>query len=70
MATEKEMNELIGHAVSDAGFRKELLADPKAAAKASGYTLTKEQLAALKSPDGKGLAALLEERLPKYSGPL
>jgi len=70
MATEKEMHELIGRAVMDVGFRKKLLADPKAAAKEAGITLTKEQLVALKSPDGKGLAALLEERLPKFSGPL
>jgi hypothetical protein len=65
MATEKEMYELIGRAVVDAAFRQQLLADPVAAAQGAGYTLTQEQLAALNSAEGKGLAAVLEERLPK-----
>ncbi len=65
MATEKEMYELIGRAVVDHEFRAQLMADPEQAAKEAGYTLTSEQLAALKSTDGKGLAAILNERLPK-----
>ena len=65
MATEKEMYELVGRAVIDAAFREQLLADPAGAAAAAGYALTAEQLAALKSADGQGLAALLEDRLPK-----
>ncbi|MBM3133917.1 MAG: hypothetical protein FJZ89_01230 [Chloroflexi bacterium] len=68
MATEKEMYELIGRAVMDAEFRKKLMADPEQAAKEAGFTLTAEQLAALKSAEGKGLAAVLEERLPKTLG--
>jgi len=65
MATEKEMYELIGRAVADAEFRKKLMEDPQAAAQELGYTLTEEQLATLESVEGKGLAAVLEERLPK-----
>jgi len=65
MATEEELYALIGRAVVDAEFRKKLIADPEGAAKEAGYTLTEEQLAALKSTEGKGLAAVLEERLPK-----
>ena len=70
MATEKEMHELVGRAVMDVGFRKKLVTDPKAAAKEAGITLTEEQLAVLKSAEGKGLAAVLEERLPKSPGPI
>jgi hypothetical protein len=65
MATEKELYELIGRAVADGEFRKKLMADPQAAAQELGYTLTEEQLASLKSAEGKGLADVLEERLPK-----
>jgi hypothetical protein len=65
MATEKEMHELVGRAVMDATFRQQLLTDPAGAATAAGYELTAEQLAALQSADGKGIAALLEDRLPK-----
>jgi hypothetical protein len=68
MATEKEMHELVGRAVLDVAFRRKLIADPKAAAKEAGIMLTDEQLAALKSAEGKGLAAILEERLPKTTG--
>lgn len=68
MATEKEMYELVGRAVMDAEFRKKLMADPEQAAQEAGFTLTAEQLAALKSAEGKGLAAVLEERLPKFVG--
>ena len=68
MATEKEMHELVGRAVLDVAFRRKLIADPKAAAKEAGIMLTDDQLAALKSAEGKGLAAILEERLPKTTG--
>ena len=69
MATEKEMHELVGRAVMDVGFRKKLVADPKAAAKEAGIILTEQQRAVLKSAEGKGLAAVLEERLPKTPVP-
>jgi hypothetical protein len=65
MATEKEIYEIIGRAVADPEFRKRLIADPKATAQESGYTLTDEQVALLKSAEGEGLASLLEDRLPK-----
>ena len=68
MATEKEMYELIGRAVADAEFRKKLTANPEEAAKEAGYTLTDEQLEALKSEDAAGIAGVLEERLPKTFG--
>lgn len=68
MATDKEMYELTGRAVVDVEFRKKLLADPELAVQEAGYTLTPEQLAALKSVEGKGLAAVLDERFPKALG--
>ena len=68
MATEKEMYELIGRAVVDAEFRSRLLANADQAAQEAGYTLTAEQLSALEAVEGKGLAAVLDERLPKFVG--
>jgi hypothetical protein len=68
MATEKEMHELIGRAVVDAEFRGKLLANTEQAVNEAGYTLTAEQLAALEAVEGKGLAAVLDERLPKSLG--
>jgi hypothetical protein len=65
MATEQEMYALIGRAVADPEFRSKFAADPEGAAKEVGYTLTEEQLAALKSREAGGLATVLEERLPK-----
>ena len=65
MATEKEMHELVGRAVIDAEFRTKIKQDPIAAAQELGFSLTPEQLEALQSTDGKGLADLLDERLPK-----
>jgi hypothetical protein len=70
MATEEEMYALIGRAVADPEFRSKLAADPEAAAKEAGYTLTEEQLAALKSEEAGGLATVLEERLPKSTSPI
>ncbi len=70
MATENELHELAGCAVVDAEFRAKLMADPEQAAKEAGYTLTAEQLAALKSPDLQGLARTLNERMPKSVVPL
>jgi hypothetical protein len=65
MATEEEMYALIGRAVADPEFRSKLAADPEGAAREVGYTLTEEQLAALKSREAGALATVLEERLPK-----
>ena len=67
MATEKEIHELVGRAVVDAEFRKKLMNDTEKTAKEAGFDLTDEQLNALKSMNGKGLASVLEETLPKSS---
>jgi hypothetical protein len=68
MATEKEMYELIGRAVVDPDFRSRLLANAEQTAEEAGYTLTAEQLSDLETVEGKGLAAVLDERLPKSVG--
>jgi hypothetical protein len=68
MATQKEMHELLGRAVADAGFRASLVEDPEKAAKEAGFDLTEEQLAALKQTDLKGFSADLDERLSKTVG--
>ena len=70
MATEKEIHELVGRAVVDAEFRKKLMADPENTVKEAGYDLTDEQLKALKGMNGKGLASVLDENLPKFGIPV
>ena len=65
MATEKEMYEVIGRALADAQFRQSLKEDPEAAVEAAGYTLTSDQLAALKSADLPTVAEGLGDRLSK-----
>jgi len=68
MATQKEMHELIGRAVVDDEFRKKLIANPESAVKEAGFSLTDEQLKQLKTAgDGKGLASVLNEIIPKNS---
>jgi hypothetical protein len=62
MATEKEMYELVGRAVTDADFRALLAEDPAKAAAGLGIELTEEQGAALKSADLKGGLENLDER--------
>jgi hypothetical protein len=69
MATQKEIHELIGHAVADADFRASLVEDPEKTVKEAGLDLTPEQLAALKQADLKGLSADLDERLSKTVQP-
>ena len=66
MATEKEMYELLGRAMADAEFRAAFIADPEKAAAGAGYTLTAEQLDAVKKNDLKGLSEDLGERLSKW----
>ena len=61
MATQKEIQDLIAKALSDAEFRAALMADPK---KAAGIDLTDEQAAALKEAD-LSKAEGLDERLSK-----
>ena len=65
MATEKEMQELLGRALADEAFRARLLDDPRQAARDAGYELAEEQLAALKMIDTQTLAEALDERLVK-----
>ena len=65
MATEKEMYELLGRAMTDAGFRTALAADPAEAAAGLGITLTEDQLAGLKASDLAVAAEGLDERLSK-----
>lgn len=70
MATEKEVYELVGRAVVDEDFRKKLASDPEGTVKEFGISLTGEQLNALKSMNGKGLASVLNESLPKFGIPV
>lgn len=70
MATQKEIHELVGRAVVNAEFRKKLMADPENTVKEAGFSLTDEQLKTLKSMDGKGLASVLDESLPKFGIPV
>ncbi len=65
MATQKELNELIGRMVADPDFRAALMADPEKAVKEAGYDLTQEQLAQLKQTDMQALTEGLDARLSK-----
>jgi hypothetical protein len=65
MATEKEMNELLGRALTDPSLRALLLADPLKAAAGLGLNLTEEQAAGLKASDLSQMAEGLDERLSK-----
>jgi len=68
MATEKELQALLGRAVADEAFRARLFDDPRQAALDAGYDLTAEQLAALKALDVQTIAEALDERLVKKVG--
>ena len=65
MATEKEMYELLGRALTDPKLRAALAEDPVKAAKGLGMDLTAEQLAGLRATDLANLAEGLDERLSK-----
>ena len=65
MATEKELSDLLGRALLDAGLRSRLLADPLGAARELGISLTAEQAAGLKATDLNRLSEGLDERLSK-----
>ena len=65
MATEAQMNELMGRMIRDADFRKELMADPKAAAEKAGYQLSADQLAELQAADTGELIGAVDERVSK-----
>ena len=66
MATEKELNELLGRALTDAKLRAALLEDTLKATQGLGLSLTEEQLAGLKATDLGRLAEGLDERLSKH----
>jgi hypothetical protein len=65
MATEKELHELIGRAISDPEFRAAVLKDAEKAVAQAGFRLTEEQLAGLKATDLTALSEGLDERLSK-----
>ena len=66
MATEQEMNELLGRMITDGGFRDKLMQDPKAAVKEAGYDLTSEQLDQLETPEMGELVGAVDERVSKF----
>jgi hypothetical protein len=68
VATEQEMQELLGRALADEAFRARLFDDPRQAARDAGCELTAEQLAALKAIDTQSIAEALDERLVKRTG--
>lgn len=53
--------QLISRALSDEGFRTQLIEDPEKAARGMGLALTPVELAALRTLDSNKLAALIEE---------
>jgi hypothetical protein len=65
MADEKELNELMGRMINDVAFRKQLMADPKAAVEEAGYDLTDEQLAQFGTPEMGDLIGAVDERASK-----
>ncbi len=67
MATEKEMYELLGRAMTDADFRSALTVDPETAAAGLGISLTEEQLAGIKASDLAAATEALDERLSKFT---
>jgi hypothetical protein len=66
MAEQKAIYEVLGKALADSEFRAGLIADPAKAAASMGYTLTAEQVAALKESDLSKMAEGLDERLSKW----
>ena len=65
MASDQEMNELLGRMITDDQFRRELMADPKTAVEKAGYELTSEQLAQLETSDMGELVGAVDERVSK-----
>jgi len=52
--------ELIGRAIQDSDFRRQLLADPERAVKDSGYELDQDQIAALRELDPEAIDEAIE----------
>ncbi len=67
MATQDELNHLVGKAVNDPAFRKEMLADPEEAAKGMGISLTSEQVEQIKKVDADKMAEAVEDMQSKSS---
>lgn len=55
--------EIIGRAVQDAEFRRQLLSDPRGTAAAAGYELDREQIEALQNLDPESIEAALSEMI-------
>ncbi len=69
MATQKEMYELMGRALTDADFRTALTEDPGKAAADLGIDLTQDQAEALKSADLVATMENVDQRLSKARRP-
>ncbi len=63
MASDRELQLLLGRALADEAFRTRLFDDPEQATAEAGYHLTPEQLAELKTFDLQTIADALDERL-------
>jgi hypothetical protein len=61
MATQEEIEKMVGRATLDPKFRKEVIEDPSAASKELGIKLTAEQEAAFKAEDVTQVAEHLEK---------
>lgn len=55
--------EIIGRAIQDAEFRRQLLADPRGTAAAAGYELDHEQIEALQNLDPAAIEAALSDMI-------
>ena len=61
MATQEQMDRLLGKALFDADFREQLLADPDAAAQGLEITLTERQSTHIKRLDAEAMKNLAAE---------
>jgi hypothetical protein len=55
--------EIIGRAIQDAEFRRQLLADPRGTAATAGYELDDEQIEALQNLDPAAIEAALSDMI-------
>lgn len=60
-AQKKNVEDLIGHALSDKSFRDRLLASPEATLDAEGYEATPELIQAIKSANLDDLSAFEQQ---------
>jgi hypothetical protein len=61
MATQAQMDRLVGKALFDGDFRKRLIDDPEKAARSLRYRLTEPQVARIRSLSVKELESLAAE---------